>query len=76
MREELKKLRKEKDMTQEQIAKKVGIHRTHYTNIERGHANPSIKVMIEIKKVLKTQRDDIFLIKNVENIHEKSLEVS
>ena len=65
MRNKLKEVREKKKMTQEQLAKKVGIARTTYTNIELGTKNPSLDVAIRIKKVLKVKDDDIFLLDNV-----------
>jgi len=39
-------------MTQEQLAKKVGISRTMITEIENGNANPSVDVAKKIAAVL------------------------
>lgn len=53
MRSWLKKLRHEShNMTQEQLAKKVGISRTMITEIENGNANPSVEVAKKIAAVL------------------------
>ena len=53
MRHWLKELRIESgNMTQEQLAKKVGISRTMITEIENGNANPSVKVAKKIAAVL------------------------
>ncbi|MCF6464166.1 helix-turn-helix transcriptional regulator [Clostridium sp. Cult1] len=65
MRVNMIKKRKHLGLTQEEVAKKVGIARTTYTNIELGDKNPSLAVALKIKKVLKTEDDDIFLISNV-----------
>ena len=52
MRSWLKKLRHESNLTQEQLAKMVGISRTMITEIENGHANPSVKVAKRLASVL------------------------
>jgi len=53
MRHWLKELRSESgNMTQEQLAKKVGISRTMITEIENGNANPSVKVAKKIASVM------------------------
>ena len=52
MRSWLKKLRHESNLTQEQLAKMVGISRTMVTEIENGNANPSVKVAKKIAAVL------------------------
>lgn len=57
--------RKELNLTQDEVAKKSGIARTTYTNIELGDKNPSLSVALKLKKVLKVKDDDIFLITNV-----------
>ena len=49
----LKELRnKSRNMTQEQLAKKVGISRTMITEIENGNADPSVRVAKKIAAVL------------------------
>jgi len=69
MREKLKKVRLNCNLTQEQIANKAGISRVHYTQIENASNNksPSLEVAISIKKALNYQGDDLFLISNVPN---------
>ena len=53
MRGWLKKLRLEShNLTQEQLAKMVGISRTMITEIENGNANPSVEVAKKIAAVL------------------------
>ena len=53
MRSWLKKLRHEShNLTQEQLAKMVGISRTMITEIENGNANPSVEVAKKIAAVL------------------------
>jgi putative transcriptional regulator len=48
----MKKLRREHNMTQEQLAKAVGISRTMVTEIENGNANPSVAKAKKIAAVL------------------------
>lgn len=53
MRIWLKELRcKSNNLTQEQLAKEVGISRTMITEIENGNANPSVEVAKKIAAVL------------------------
>lgn len=52
MRSWLKELRHKSHLTQEQLAKMVGISRTMVTEIENGNANPSVKVAKKIAAVL------------------------
>ena len=55
-----RKIRKEQNLTQKSLSKSVNIHRTHYSMIENGRRNPSLKVAVSIKKALNYQYDDIF----------------
>ena len=53
MRQWLKELRqRSNNLTQEQLAKMVGISRTMITEIENGKANPSVEVAKKIAAVL------------------------
>jgi putative transcriptional regulator len=52
VRQWLKELRQRSNLTQEQLAKMVGISRTMITEIENGKANPSVKVAKKIAAVL------------------------
>ena len=53
MREKLKQLRRDKKVTQEEVAKAVGISRSYYTNIEKGVKNPSLTIAFAIKDFFK-----------------------
>lgn len=59
--------RKALGLTQEQVSKQVGISRNTYTSYEIGAITPSLDVAIKIKRILKTNNDDIFLISKVTN---------
>ena len=60
MRDKLRNIRKEKNLTQENLSKMVNIHRTYYSMIENGKRNPSLQVAISLKRALNYQYDDIF----------------
>ncbi|HPT76790.1 MAG TPA: helix-turn-helix domain-containing protein [Defluviitaleaceae bacterium] len=49
------------NLTQYEVAQKVGISTTTYTNIDLGKKNPSLKIALRIKKVLNYKDDNIFL---------------
>lgn len=51
-RDWLKEIRKEKNMTQIEVAKAVGIAKSSYSLIENGERNPSGKVAIQIAQLL------------------------
>ena len=60
-RTRLIKKRKDKGFTQEQVAKLLDVTRATYANYETGYRNPSIKMMIKIKKILNIDDDRVFL---------------
>ena len=61
MRVRLANLRKEMLLSQEMMAEKLGISRSHYSQIESGDKTPSLEVALRIKQVCDYSDDDIFL---------------
>lgn len=53
-------IRKELNMSQQILAKKVGISRTYLSKIENGHSNPSTEITYKIANVLNKSIEDIF----------------
>lgn len=60
MRVKLQKLRQANGYTQQTFSDTIGISRNHYSQIETGDKNPSLKLALRIKKALNYQQDDIF----------------
>ena len=60
MRVKLVKLREGRGYTQATFSKAAGISRSHYSQIETGEKEPSLKVSLKIKRVLDYPYDDIF----------------
>ncbi|SET40912.1 putative transcriptional regulator [Natronincola peptidivorans] len=56
----IKIARVEKDLTQEDLAKIVGVTRQTISLIEAGKYNPTLKLCIEIAKALDKTLDDLF----------------
>lgn len=56
----LKAARIEKDMSQEDLAKKVGVTRQTIGLIELGKYNPTLSVCVAICKALNKTLDDLF----------------
>jgi transcriptional regulator with XRE-family HTH domain len=65
----LKMFRSEKNISQEELAKKVGIHPNHLSRYERGQASPSIEVVQKIADALEVSIDQLVFGKgsNLEN---------
>lgn len=56
----LKSARAAKDMSQQALAKAVGVSRQTINAIEKGDYNPTIRLCIDICKVLDKTLDEIF----------------
>ncbi len=56
----LQRLRKGTNLTQEQLAEKVGISRAYMGYIEQGRNTASLEVLEKIAKVLKVKLSDLF----------------
>lgn len=53
-------LRKEKSMTQEDLAFKVGVDRSYMGFVERGEKNATVKVLAKIASALKVSLSELF----------------
>ena len=61
MRTRIKELRARHDLTQDDLARKVGVRRETILYLEKGKYNPSLKLAHDVAKALKTTIDDLFL---------------
>lgn len=57
----LKKYRALKDLTQEQLAERVGVRRETIMRLEAGKYNPSLKLAIDIARIVEAPIEDIFV---------------
>lgn len=57
----LKKYRLLKDLTQEQLAEKVGVRRETIMRLEAGKYNPSLELAIDISRVVETPIEELFI---------------
>jgi len=53
----MREFRLSKEMTQEILAAKVGVDQSYIGFLERGEANPSLRIMIKISKALSITPD-------------------
>ena len=67
MRTKIKELRARYNLTQEDLAKKVGVRRETIIYLEKGNYNPSIKLAYEVAKALRTTIDDLFIFDDKES---------
>jgi len=61
MKTRIKELRARYDLTQEDLAKKIGVRRETILFIEKGKYNPSLKLAHDISKALQTTIDELFI---------------
>lgn len=59
----LKKYRLLKDLTQEQLAARVGVRRETIMRLEKAQYNPSLKLAIDISRVVEAPIEEIFVFK-------------
>jgi len=57
----MKELRAKYDLTQEELANKVGVRRETIVFLERGKYNPSLKLAYDIAKVLESKIEEVFI---------------
>ena len=55
----LREIREQKKLSQEEVAKAIGISVTYYAGIERGEENPTFAVIRHICKALKVKSSDV-----------------
>ena len=60
LRKKIVSLRKERKLTQSDVAMAIEISRAHYGRIETGDRNPSFATAMKIKKYFDYSNDDIF----------------
>ena len=61
MKTRIKEFRAKYDLTQEDLAKKVGVRRETIVFLEKGKYNPSLKLAHDVAKALKTTIDELFV---------------
>ena len=57
----IKEFRARYDMTQDELAKKVGVRRETISFLERGKYNPSLMLAHEVSKALNTSIGELFI---------------
>ncbi len=61
MKTRIKELRARYDLTQEELADKVGVRRETIVFLEKGKYNPSLKLAYDVAKVLKSKIEEVFI---------------
>jgi putative transcriptional regulator len=61
MKNNIKDLRLKSNLTQEELAEKVGVRRETIVFLEQGKYNPSLKLAHDVAKILGSSIDKIFI---------------
>jgi len=61
MKTRIKEFRAKQSLTQEELAKKVGVRRETIIFLEKGKYNPSLQLAYDVAKALKTKIEDLFI---------------
>ena len=61
MKTRIKELRARHDMTQEDLARIVGVRRETIVYLEKGKYNPSLKMAHDVAKALKSSIEEVFI---------------
>ena len=59
--ERLKKARKDRGLTQEQLAVQVGVRRETIMRLEKAQYNPSLKLAVDISRAVEAPIEEIFI---------------
>lgn len=62
MKTKIKELRARENLTQVQLAQKVGVRRETIVFLEKGKYNPSLKLAYDISKVFKMKIEEVFIL--------------
>lgn len=61
MKTRIKELRARFDLTQEDLANKVGVRRETIVFLEKGKYNPSLKLAYDVAKALNSKIEEVFI---------------
>ncbi len=61
MKTRIKELRARYDLTQEELADKVGVRRETIVFLEKGKYNPSLRLAYDVAKILKSKIEEVFI---------------
>ena len=68
MKTRIKEYRARNNLTQAQLAEKVGVRRETIVFLEKGKYNPSLRLAHDIAVILKVKIDDIFIFEEESNM--------
>lgn len=66
MKTKIKELRARFDLTQEQLAKQVGVRRETIGYLEKGEYNPSLKLAVKVARVLNSTIEELYIFEDTD----------
>ncbi|NHJ12515.1 MAG: transcriptional regulator [Candidatus Thorarchaeota archaeon] len=66
MKTRMKELREKHGLTQEELARIVGVRRETIIYLERGKYNPSLRLAYNVSRALKSTIEEVFILDNQE----------
>ncbi len=69
----IRKYRKEKGLSQEQLAEKIWISTTHMSHIETGSTKLSLPVLVDISKVLDVSTDELLFDRTEQSVNSEKI---
>jgi putative transcriptional regulator len=66
MKTRIKEFRARYDLTQEELANKVGVRRETIVFLEKGKYNPSLKLAYKIARIFETSIEELFVFEHDE----------
>jgi putative transcriptional regulator len=61
MHNRIRELRAKFDLTQDDLAKKVGVRRETIVFLEKGKYNPSLRLAFDISRIFKASIEEVFI---------------
>lgn len=68
MKNRLRELREERGLTQEELAKALGVTRQTIIAIEKGKYDPSLRLAFKIARLFNVKIEDIFIYENSKEV--------
>lgn len=60
----IRKLRQDRNLSQEDLAEITGLHRTYISGIERGIRNPTLMIIAKFAKALQTSTAELMTVQD------------
>ncbi len=60
----IKQIRKQKNITLDELSKRSGVSKTHINDIENNRKEPTLSIAVSIAKALDVQLTDLFKVTN------------